>query len=170
LEGHVELVLVNAQHLKHVPGRKTDVKDAEWIADVLRYGLLRGSFVPVQAQRDLRDLARQRIKLTQERSAVVNRLQKVLDGANSKLASVVTDVMGVSARAMLDALIAGTDPPAAMADLAQRRLRDKLEQLEEALEGHVRDHHRFLLRQHLNHIAFLDDTLTAYDTEIEGIP
>jgi transposase len=167
LEGHVELLLVNACHLKHVPGRKTDVKDAEWLADVLRYGLLRGSFVPPQAQRDLRDLTRQRIKLVRERASVVNRLQKVLEGANIKLASVVTDVLGVSARAMLEALLAGTNSPAEMADLAQSRLRQKLDQLEEALEGRMRDHHRFLLRHHLEHIDFLDQALADYDAEID---
>jgi transposase len=166
LEGNLEIVLVNAHHIKTVPGRKTDVKDAEWLADLLRHGLLRGSFVPPQPQRDLRDLTRQRSNLVRERAAVVNRLQKVLEGANIKLTSVVTDVLGVSARAILDELIAGTSDPAVLADLAQGKLRAKRVQLEQALLGYVRDHHRFLLISHLEHIDFLDEQVGVFDVQI----
>jgi transposase len=166
LEGNLEIVLVNAHHIKSVPGRKTDVKDAEWLADLLRHGLLRGSFVPPQPQRDLRDLTRQRSNLVRERAAVVNRLQKVLEGANIKLTSVLTDVLGVSARAILGELIAGTSDPAVLADLAQGKLRAKRVQLEQALLGYVRDHHRFLLISHLEHIDFLDEQVGVFDAQI----
>ena len=169
LEGHLELLLVNACHLKHVPGRKTDVKDAQWLAQLLRYGLLRGSFVPPQAQRDLRDLTRQRIKLVRERDSVVNRLQKVLEGANIKLAAVVTDVMGVSARAMLDALLTGTASPAEMADLSQSRLRHKRELLEQALTGQVREHHRFVLGELLDHLVYLDGKIATLEERMQTL-
>ena len=145
LEGNFELLVVNAKHIKNVPGRKTDVKDAEWIADLLRHGLLRGSFIPPQAQRDLRDLTRQRTNLVQDRATVVNRLQKVLEWANLKLSAVATDVTGVSARAMLEAILAGKTTPETLAELAKGRLRNKRSELERALHGIVRDHHRFLL-------------------------
>src|SRR5438067_6071162 len=125
LEGLFELLVVNAQHIKAVPGRKTDVRDAEWIADLLRHGLLKGSFIPLAAQRELRDLTRHRTTLVQERARIINRLQKVLEDANLKLAAVATDVMGVSARAMLAALVAGETDPTLLADLAQGKLRAK---------------------------------------------
>jgi transposase len=146
LEGRFEILLVNAQHIKQVPGRKTDVKDAEWIAQLLQHGLLRGSFVPGAAQRELRELTRQRRKLIQANASVANRIQKVLEDANIKLGSVATDVLGVSGRAMLAALIAGEADPAVMAQQARGRLRRKIPELEEALRGRVTDHHRFLLR------------------------
>jgi transposase len=133
LEDHGEVMLVNARHVKQVPGRKTDVSDAEWLADLLRHGLLRASFIPPREQRDLRDLTRQRSKLVAERAAVVNRVQKVLEDANIKLASVATDVMGVSGRAMLRELIQGQTDPAALAELARGRLRNKRQTLEQAL-------------------------------------
>jgi transposase len=166
LEGNLEILLVNAHPIKSVPGRKTDVKDAEWLADLLRHGLVRSSFVPPKPQRDLRDLTRQRSNLVRERAAVINRLQKVLEGANIKLASVVTDVMGVSARAILEELIAGSSDPTLLADLAQGRLRAKRAQLEQALVGYMRDHHRFLLTTHLEHIDFLDEQITGFDEQI----
>src|SRR3989441_7662700 len=125
LEGQFEVLLANAQHIKAVPGRKTDVQDAEWIADLLRYGLLKASFVPDRSQRELRELTRYRTSLVRERAAEVNRLQKTLEGANIKLGDVVSDIMGVSARAMLKALIAGTTDPVTLADLAKGRLREK---------------------------------------------
>jgi transposase len=156
LHDRCEVLVVNAQHIKAVPGRKTDVKDAEWIAELLQYGLLRGSFIPPQPQRELRDLTRHRTTLVQERARVINRLQKVLEDANIKLAAVATNVLGVSARAMLQALLAGTTDPTRLADLARGKLRDKRSQLEQALMGLVRPHHRFLLTELLSHIDDLD--------------
>jgi transposase len=167
LEGHFELLLVNAQHLKRVPGRKkTDVTDAEWIAECLRHGLLSASFVPPKAQRDLRDLTRQRTKLVDEHSRVLNRVQKVLESANIKLASVASEITGVSARAMIQALIGGTATPAEMAELARGRMRPKREALAAALTGHVREHHRFLLTRHLAHMAFLEEEIEQFDRRI----
>jgi len=166
LEDHVEVLLVNARHVKNVPGRKTDVSDAEWLAELLRHGLLRGSFVPPREQRKLRELTRQRSKLVEERAAVVNRLQKVLEDANIKLAAVVTDVMGVSGRAMLAEIVKGQADPRAMADLARGRMRSKREALTQALTGRVQDHHRFLLEQHLIHIDFLDEQIERFSREI----
>lgn len=166
LEGNFELLVVNAKHIKNVPGRKTDVKDAEWIAELLRHGLVRGSFIPPQAQRDLRDLTRQRTNLVQDRATVVNRLQKVLEWANIKLSSVATDVTGVSARAMLEALVQDQVDPAALSELARGRLRKKRDALEQALTGVVRDHHRFMIAQHLTQIDFLDQQIAAFDEQI----
>src|SRR3954453_18090219 len=167
LEASFTVLVVNAQHIKTVPGRKTDVKDAEWIADLLRHGLLKASFIPPLPQRDLRDLTRQRTNLVQDRARVVNQLQKVLEWANIKLASVVTDILGVSARAMLAAIVGGEAAQAVLVDLAQGRLRAKHVELEQALVGYVRDHHRFLLARHLIHIDFLDDEIARFDQEIE---
>ncbi len=166
LEASFTVLVVNAQHIKTVAGRKTDVKDAEWIADLLRHGLLKGSFIPPLPQRDLRDLTRQRTNLVQDRAHVVNQLQKVLEWANIKLTSVVSDIMGVSARAMLAALIGGEEDHVALAGLAQGRLRSKQAELERALEGHMRPHHRFMLVQHLTHIDFLEEQITAFDGQI----
>jgi len=154
LEGSFEVMVVNSHHFKQVPGRKTDVKDAEWLAELLSYGLVRGSFIPPLPQRDLRDLTRQRTTLIRERASVINRLQKVSEWANLKLASVVTDISGVSARAMLKALVTGTEDPEALADLAKGRMRTKQAQLAQALSGRVRDHHRFLIQTHLVHLEF----------------
>ena len=166
LEASFTVLVVNAQHIKTVPGRKTDVKDAEWIADLLRHGLLKGSFIPPLPQRDLRDLTRQRTNLVQDRARVVNQLQKVLEWANLKLASVVTDIMGVSARAMLAAIVGGVEDQGALAELAQGRLRAKQAELEQALVGHVREHHRFLLARHLSHIDFLEEQIADFDRQI----
>ena len=166
LEGHLELVLVNARHTRAVPGRKTDVKDAEWLADLLRHGLLRGSFVPHREQRELRALTRQRDNLVRERVRVVNRVQKVLEDANIKLAAVATDVTGVSGRNILAALLAGQDDPAVLAELARGRLRNKRAELERALTGFVRAPHRFLLATHLAHLDFLDEQLELFNQEI----
>jgi transposase len=166
LEGHVALLLVNARHIKAVPGRKTDVKDAEWIADLLRHGLLRASFVPPREQRDLRDLTRQRTKLVEEHARVLNRVQKVLESANIKLASVATDIGGVSARAMLKALIAGDTDPNALAELARGRMRGKLGELPAALTGSVREHHRFLLAEQMAHLEFLEKQIAHFDARI----
>lgn len=169
LESSFEVMVVNSQHFKQVPGRKTDVKDAEWLAELLSYGLVKGSFIPPLPQRDLRDLTRQRTTLIRERASVINRLQKVLEWANLKLASVVSDIGGVSGRAMLKSLVAGTEDPEALADLAKGRMRSKQAELVEALSGRVRDHHRFLIRTHLDHLEFLDAQLKPFDARIEQL-
>ena len=168
LEGRFELLVVNAQHIKNVPGRKTDVKDAEWIADLLRHGLLRGSFIPERPQRALRDLTRQRSNLVQDRASVINRLHKALEWANIKLTSVVSDVTGVSARAMLEALVAGQHDPATLADLAEGRLRSKRDLLEQALTGVVQEHQRFIIAEHLIQLDNLDEQIGRFDAQIEA--
>jgi transposase len=165
-ERRFHLVLANARHVRHVPGRKTDVQDAEWLAELLRHGLIRGSFVPDRAQRELRELTRYRTSLVEERTAAVNRLQKVLEGANVKLASVATDVTGLSARAMLAALVAGATDAAGLAELAQGRLRAKIPALERALRGRMGEHQRFLLAQALAHVDFLDEQIARLDAEV----
>lgn len=167
LEGQVTVLLVNAQHVKHVPGRKTDVKDAEWLAELLMYGLLKASFIPAKPQRNLRDLTRYRVNLVEERARTIQRLQKVLENANIKLASVATDVLGVSGRRMLEALVGGQADAATMAELAKGKLRNKLPALEKALTGIVEAHHRFLLAQHLTHIDFLDEQIDTVGQQIE---
>lgn len=169
LEGDFEVLLVNAKHIKFVPGRKSDVKDAQWIAEVMQHGLLKASFIPEQPQRELRELVRYRTHLIQERTREVNRVQKVLEDANIKLASVATDVMGVSGRAMLQAIIAGKDDPAALAELAKGRMRTKIDELEQALTGHVRSSHRLLLRMHLEHIDELNNMLIDLNEEIDHL-
>jgi transposase len=167
LEGQLTILVVNAAHIKHVPGRKTDVKDAEWIAELLAHGLLRASFVPPAPQRVLRDLTRQRTHLIQERASVVNQMQKVLEWANIKLASVVTDITGVSARAMLEALVAGQNDVTALASLAKGRLRTKMAELEQALRGSLQPHHAFMLAQHLALIDVFDQQIAAFDAHID---
>lgn len=167
LEGHFQLLLANAQHIKVVPGRKTDVGDAEWIADLLRHGLLKASFVPDRPQRELRELTRYRVSLVQTRSAEVNRLQKVLEGANIKLAGVASDIMGVSAQAMLRELLAGNRDVTAIAALAKGRLREKRAALEQALTGSFQGHQRFLVTQLLVHIDSLDHHISEVDAEVE---
>lgn len=160
--------VVNARHLSQVPGRKTDEGDAEWICKLMRYGLLEKSFIPDEWQRDLRDLTRYRTRLIQEKSSAVNRLQKILEDANIKLSSVVSDIKGVSARLMLEALIADNMDAIQMADLAKRRLRAKIPQLVKALTGFVRDHHRFMLQEILNHLDELNARITALDQQIRA--
>ena len=167
LEGQFELLLVNAQHIKAVPGRKTDIKDAEWIADLLQHGLLRASFVPPAPQRHLRELTRYRSTLLAERARLVNRLHKVLEDTNLKLTAVVTNIMGLSARDMLDALLQGETNPEVLAKLARGKLRKKREDLEQALVGRVDDHHRFLLTSLLTHIDFLDEQVADCNGTIE---
>jgi transposase len=154
LEGSLEVLVVNARHIKAVPGRKTDVKDCEWIAELLRHGLLQPSFIPERPQRELRELTRYRTSLIQERTAEVNRLQKVLEGANIKLAAVATDIMGTSGRAILAALVGGAGEATTLAQLARGRLREKIPQLEQALAGQFHTHQRFLVAQQLAHIDF----------------
>ena len=166
LEPHVTIVLVNPRDVRQVPGRKTDVTDAEWLAQLLQYGLLRSSFVPPVAIRALRDLTRGRAKLVDQTTAVTNRLHAVLHDANIKLGSVATDILGVSGRAMLQAIVDGETDPSRLADLARHRLRSKLPALRRALEGRVTDHHRFLLRRLLGQLAFLEAEIAIYDARI----
>jgi len=169
LEGHFEVWVVNAQHIKKVPGRKTDMKDAEWIAQLLQCGLLRPSFVPDRQQRELRDLTRQQTKLVQQRNAADNRIQKVLETANIKLGSVATDVMGVSGRRILEALIAGEKDVNKLADLAEKRLRQKIPQLQRALEGEITEHHRFLLRRLLDQYDFLEKEIQTVSERLGAV-
>jgi transposase len=166
LESRFALLLVNAQHIKAVPGRKTDVRDCEWIADLLRHGLLRASFVPDQPQRDLRELTRYRASLVQERSREISRLQKTLEGANIKLSAVATDILGKSGREILTHLVAGSTDAAALADLARGKLRAKLPELERALVGRFGAHQRFLVAQQLSHIDALDEIIARLSAEI----
>ena len=166
LETEFTLVLGNAQHIKIVPGRKTDVKDAEWIADLLRHGLIRGSFVPDRSQRELRELLRYRRSLIQERAREVNRIQKVLEGANIKLGNVASDVLGASGRAMLSAIVQGMEDANALADLAKGRLRDKHQELEKALKGLIGPHQRMVIGCQLEHLAFLEAQIAKLDTEV----
>jgi transposase len=167
LEGRFEVLLVNPGHMKNVPGRKTDIKDCQWIAQLLQHGLLRGSFVPPKPIRELRDLTRQRSQFVAEKAAVANRIHKVLEDANIKLGAVATDVLGVSGRAMIGALIAGCEDPEELAELARRRLRRKLPELRSALQGRVSEHHRFLLRLLMSHLDALEDLIGQLNGRIE---
>jgi transposase len=167
LEGVCTVILVNAQHIKTVPGRKTDVRDSQWLAELLRHGLLRPSFIPEPPMRALRDLMRARKTLVYARSQQVNRVQKVLETANIKLSSVLSDVMGKSGQAMLEALVEGPSDPEALAELARGSLRGKLPALREALEGHIQAHQRVLLQQLLAHIGFLEQSVTALTAQVE---
>jgi transposase len=169
LEGHFAVWVVNAQHIKKVPGRKTDMKDAEWIAQLLQCGLLKPSFVPERWQRELRDLTRGQTKLVQHRNAVDNRIQKVLETANIKLGSVASDVLGVSGRKMIEALIGGEKDVGKLADLAQKSLRGKIPQLQRALEGEITEHHRFLLRQLLDQYDFLENEIARTSERLGAV-
>jgi len=164
-----ELLLVNAQHLKKVPGRKTDVTDSEWIAQCLQCGLLRGSFVPNEQLRQWRDLTRQRTKLLDQRTAIVNRIHKTLEACNIKLSAVASDVMGVSGRAMLQALSEGEQEAEKLAAMARGRLKSKSAELVESLEGRVSEHHQWLLKHMLSQVSFLDEEIVAYDLRIEEL-
>jgi transposase len=167
LDGGVEIWVANATEVRNLPGRKTDVKDCEWIADLMRHGLIRRSFVPDRATHELRELTRYRIQITRERASEVNRVQKVLEGANIKLSSVVTDVMGVSGRAILDALAQGETQPSRLADLAVGSIqKHKRAELEKALDGSVKDHLRFMLKTLLGRIDHLDSVLSSLDAEV----
>lgn len=161
------IILVNAQHMKAVPGRKTDVKDSEWLADLLRHGLLQASFIPPAPIRELRELTRYRKTLVQERASEINRLQKVLESANLKLAAVASDILGKSGRDMLDAVVDGQEDPEVLAALARGRLRSKIPELQQALKGRVKAHHRFLIEQILSHIDFLDQAIGKVYQEVE---
>ena len=169
LEDRFALMLVNAHHIKQVPGRKTDVKDCQWIAELLEHGLLKASFVPDRPQRELRDLTRQRTQLLGDRARVVNRIQKTLEDANIRLASVATDIMGKSGRAILDALVEGKLSPEQMAELVHKKMEAKKPLLREALQGRVTPHHRFMLRELLGQIDHLDQMIETFDHRIEEV-
>jgi transposase len=164
-----DLLLVNARHVKMVPGRKTDVADAEWLAELLEHGLLRGSFVPPPAIRELRDLTRYRKRLIQEHTSECQRIQKTLEDAGIKLDSVASDVLGVSGRDMLRALIAGERDPEVLADLAKRGLRKKIPQLREALRGRFRHHHALLIGMSLDHVEYLETCVATLDTQVDRV-
>jgi transposase len=169
LEARFEVVLVNAHHIKQVPGRKTDVRDGEWIAQLLQHGLLRPSFIPPRPTRELRDLTRQRTQLINEKTAVINRVQKVLEDANVKLGSVASNALGVSGRLMIEAIIRGEYDPVKLADLARSRLRKKIPQLQRALKGSVTEHHRFLLRTQMDHLDHLERLIRRYGERIDEV-
>ena len=166
LEGSFDVWLLNAQRVRAVPGRKTDVRDAEWIAELLRHGLVQPSFIPPRQQRELRELTRQRTNFVRERATLVNRVQKVLESTNLKLTAVVSNVAGVSGRAILAALLDGEEDVTVLADLAKGKLRKKRDQLERALSGRLQPHHRFLLTELLAQIDGLDETIARFDAEI----
>ncbi len=167
LEDRFAVMVVNARHIKRVPGRKTDVKDAEWIAQLLQHGLLSPSFIPPPPIRELRDLTRQRTQLVRQRATVANRVQKVLEDADIKLASVASDVLGASGQEMIRALIGGEDDPIELADLAKQKLREKIPALQQALLGRVTDHHRFMLRSLMDQVRHLDQQIKRFDARIE---
>jgi len=169
LEGRFTVLLVNAKHVKHVPGRKTDVKDCQWLAQLLQCGLLKGSFIPSRPQRDLRELTRHRTQLVAEKTRAANRIQKILEDANIKLASVASDILGASGRDMLRALIAGEQAPEKLADLARRQLRSKIAQLRLALQGQVTEHHRFVLGELLDHLEYLEGQIERFTRRIEEV-
>jgi transposase len=164
-----EVLLVNAQHVKAVPGRKTDVKDAEWIAELLSYGLLRGSFIPPQEIRELRDLTRYRTTLIRQRADQCNRIQKLLEDCNIKLASVATDILGVSGWDMLTAIVTGETDPQKLAEMARGRMRSKIPQLVEALRGVIRPNQRWLLGQQLEHVRHLQRMINELDQQIDQL-
>ncbi|MGW1507562.1 IS110 family transposase [Streptomyces mirabilis] len=163
----LDVILVNARQVKNLPGRKTDVSDAAWLAQLGAHGLVRPSFVPDQPVRELRDLTRARTQLTRERGQIVQRLEKLLEDTGIKLAAVASDIMGVSGRAMLEALVSGEREPQILAELARRKLRNKIPELTEALTGRFRDHHAFLVRLHLDHYDQLTDSVGQLDARIE---
>ena len=167
LEGQFEVLLVNAQYIKAVPGRKTDQKDSEWIADLLQHGLLHPSFVPPTPIRELRDLTRYRASLAQEINRIANRIQKVLEDANIKLASVATNTLGVSGRTMLEAIVKGEQDNQRLAEMSRGLLRNKIPELQQALQGRVTAHHRFLLRELLDHFYFVESKMRRIEQEIE---
>ena len=167
LEEHFTVILANARHIKNVPGRKTDVKDCQWIAQLLRCGLIRGSFIPPKSIRELRDLTRYRKRLIEDATSERNRIQKVLEDANIKLSSVLSDLFGVSGRDMLEALLEGEGSPEEIAKLARGRLKAKISEIEKALGGSLSEHHRFLLRQSLEHINFLTQQVANLDEQIQ---
>ena len=167
IEGDMNLMLVNAHHFRAVPGRKTDVKDSEWLAELLQHGLLKGSFIPPKPIRELRDLTRLRSRLIEDRTGISNRILKVLEDANIKLSSVASDTFGASGMEMLESIIEGVDDPDVLAEMAKKRLREKIPQLRLALEGRVTEHHRFLLKTLLSHWHSLNGTISSLNRRIE---
>jgi len=167
-DGEFQLILANAAHVKNVPGRKTDVNDATWLADLMAHGMIRASFVPDEPTQQMRDLLRTRKQIVRERSSHIQRIQKTLEDANIKLDSVVTDILGLSGRRIIDALIAGQTMPQALASLAHRRIHASTDELEASLRGRVTRHHRFLLKLHLDQIDAFDTTIAAIDKEVDG--
>lgn len=167
LEAEFEVILANAKHIKNVPGRKTDVRDCQWIAQLLQHGLIKASFIPPREIRELRELTRARRRVIQQRSSVVNRIQKTLEDANIKLASVASDVVGRSGWDMLEAIVAGETDAEKLASYARRRLKSKRNELIVALEGRVTAHHRFLLKQLMREVVFFDELIEEYDRRIE---
>ena len=169
LEGRFTVLLVNARHLKQVPGRKSDIRDCQWIAQLLQHGLLKGSFIPSRPQRELRDLTRHRTQLVEEKTRTSNRIEKVLEDANIKLGSVASAVMGVSGRAMIQALLEGEKDSVQIADLARRSLRGKIPELQKALEGHLTEHHRFLLRLLWKELTQQEAIIAELEAKIEEL-
>jgi transposase len=167
-DGDFDLTLANAKHVKNVPGRKTDVNDATWLADLLAHGLIRGSFVPDAPTQEMRGLLRTRKQLTRERTSHVQRLQRTLEDANIKLDSVISDVTGLSGRAMVEALVAGETDPDVLAGLAHRRIKASPDELREALRGRVTKHHRFLLQLHLRQIDAIEAAIDEIDQEVDA--
>jgi transposase len=167
-DGEFELILANAAHVKNVPGRKTDVNDAVWLADLMAHGLIKASFVPDEPTQQMRDLLRTRKQMVRERSSHIQRIQKTLEDANIKLDSVVTNILGLSGRRIIEALIAGQTMPQALATLAHRNLKATVDELEASLRGRVTRHHRFLLKLHLDQIDAIDATIAAIDKEVDG--
>jgi transposase len=165
-DGEFELVLANAAHVKNVPGRKTDVNDATWLADLMAHGLIRGSFVPDEQTQEMPDFLRTRKQFVRERSSHIQRIQKTLEDANIKLDSVITDIIGLSGRRMIEAIIAGETDPNVLAALAHRRIKATPSELEAALRGRVTAHHRFMLRLHLDHMTALDEAIARIDKEV----
>ena len=167
IEESMTVVLANARDIKNVPGRKTDVKDCQWIAQLLRCGLVKASFIPPKPIRELRDLTRYRKKLIGQLSSEKNRVQKVLEDCNIKLSSVATDIFGVSGMLMINALLDGNGDAEEMAEMAKGCLRNKIKELKQALVGHVSDHHRFMIRQSLDHIRYLNSNIAGIDERID---
>src|SRR5580658_2893523 len=167
-DGEFELLLANAAHVKNVPGRKTDVNDATWLADLMAHGMIKASFVPDQPTQQMRDLLRTRKQIVRERSSHMQRIQKTLEDANIKLDSVVTDILGLSGRRIIEALIAGQTMPQALATLAHRRIHATVDELEAALRGRVTAHHRFMLRLHLDQVDAVDAAIACIDKEVDG--
>jgi transposase len=169
LEGRFEILLVNAQHIKQVPGRKTDVRDCEWIARCLQHGLLRASFVPARPLRDLRDLLRHRAQLSSEKTREANRIHKILEDANIKLGAVASDILGVSGRDMIRAIVAGEQDSSRLAELARRKLRGKIPELRVALEGNAMEHHRFMLKMHMEHVEYIESQIELITQRVEQL-
>lgn len=163
----IEAIVVNAQHIKAVPGRKTDVKDAEWIAELVRHGLVKASFIPDRTQRELREMVRYRNEIVRERAREVNRIQAVLEGANIKLGSVLRDISGKSGMEMLGAIIEGTTDPIVLSGLARGRAKEKIPELQRALRGSIREHQMQMLRHQVEHITFLSEQIEKLDEEIK---